>query len=239
MGSHHHHWPQLAHTSGGGISLHTDAGSWVIPPGHAAWIPARFDHDMRTTGRVHVRSLYLRPDAARELGDRCRVLVVAPLLRELVVETMRRHVLDERVAADGRLAEVLVDQLAAAPEAPLRVELPRDPRARRVADRARRDLARNESVTELARGCGASARTVERLFVRETGLTFGRWRQRARALHALERLAQGDSVTEAGLAVGYGSTSAFIAMFRHVLGTTPGHYAALGREAGDRASERA
>ena len=43
-------------------------------------------------------------------------------------------------------------------------------------------------------------------------------------LGALERLAAGDSVTAAGLAVGYDSTSAFIAMFKRTLGTTPGDY---------------
>ena len=55
-------------------------------------------------------------------------------------------------------------------------------------------------------------------------MTFGRWLQQVKAHQALERLAAGDSVTGAGLAVGYDSTSAFIAMFRRVLGTTPGSY---------------
>ena len=40
----------------------------------------------------------------------------------------------------------------------------------------------------------------------------------------LERLAAGDSVTAAGHAIGYDSTSAFIAMFKRLLGTTPGNY---------------
>lgn len=232
VGAHRHEWPQLVHASEGGLSVETATGSWVVPPGHAVWIPANLEHDLRTTGRVHVRSLYLRPDAVRGLPMRCTVMLVTPLVRELILEVLRRHLLDERVPAEGRLARVLVDLLASTPEAPLCIELPRDPRARRVADAVRRDLSRNGTVAEFARGSGASPRTVERLFVQETGQTFGRWLQRVRALHALERLAAGESVTEAGLSVGYDSTSAFIAMFRRVLGTTPGRYAALRRESG-------
>ncbi len=55
-------------------------------------------------------------------------------------------------------------------------------------------------------------------------MTFGRWRQQARLFAALEMLAQRKSVTEVAIAVGYGSVSAFIEMFRTMLGTTPQTY---------------
>ena len=48
--------------------------------------------------------------------------------------------------------------------------------------------------------------------------------QQARLLAALERLALGQTVTATALDLGYDSTSAFIAMFRKALGTTPGRY---------------
>jgi AraC-like DNA-binding protein len=75
----------------------------------------------------------------------------------------------------------------------------------------------------------AGARTLERLFQKETGMTFGKWRQQLRLLHALRLLAGGRSVTAVALEVGYDSTSAFIAMFKRTLGTTPHYRAALGR----------
>jgi AraC-like DNA-binding protein len=55
-------------------------------------------------------------------------------------------------------------------------------------------------------------------------MTFGRWRQQLRMLHALRLLAAGESVTAAALGVGYDSTSAFISAFKSVVGTTPGRY---------------
>jgi len=61
-------------------------------------------------------------------------------------------------------------------------------------------------------------------FSAEAGMSFGRWRQQARLFAALEMLAQGESVTEAAVAVGYDSVSAFIEMFRKMLGTMPQMY---------------
>ncbi len=74
---------------------------------------------------------------------------------------------------------------------------------------------------------GASKRTVERLFVRETGLTFGRWRQQLRLMQALRFLAEGKKVSHAAYEAGYGTPSAFIFVFRRILGATPGRYFSL------------
>ncbi len=63
-----------------------------------------------------------------------------------------------------------------------------------------------------------------RAFSAEVGMTFGRWRQQARLFAAIEMLVEGKSVTEAAVSVGYDSVSAFIQMFRTMLGTTPQAY---------------
>jgi AraC-like DNA-binding protein len=60
-------------------------------------------------------------------------------------------------------------------------------------------------------------------------MTFGKWRQQLRLLHALRLLAAGETVTTAALEVGYDSTSAFISAFKTTLGTTPGRYYAEGQ----------
>jgi AraC-like DNA-binding protein len=221
---HAHDWSQLVYATEGVMTVATPTGSWVVPPQRAAWIPAGFEHEVAMTGRVRMRTLYLRPDLARELPGECCVVGVAPLLRELILEVMEAGMLRESVPREARLAAVLADQVTRTQEAPLQLMLPRDARALRVVEHLRADLSRAVTIAEAARGSGASVRTLERIFMSETGFTFGRWLQRARALHGLERLAAGDSVTQAGLAVGYGSTSAFIAMFRRVLGRTPGSY---------------
>jgi AraC-like DNA-binding protein len=108
--------------------------------------------------------------------------------------------------------------------APLHLPLPRDPRLLAITERLTVDPADKRSLAAWARTAGASARTLARLFHRETGLGFAHWRQQARLLRALERLAAGDPVTTVALDLGYEGPSAFIAMFRSRLGATPGRY---------------
>jgi len=149
---------------------------------------------------------------------------VPPLLREIILRVVRLGVLAHDDPAQSRLAAVLLDELVATPEAPLDLRLPADERAMMVAERVRQRPGGSETLAELARGVGASARTIERLFSREVGMPFGRWRQHVRLLHALTLLAEGQAVATVALDAGYESTSAFIAMFRRATGTTPARY---------------
>jgi AraC-like DNA-binding protein len=76
----------------------------------------------------------------------------------------------------------------------------------------------------IAAHCGASRRTLERLFARDTNMTIGAWRRRARFVTALRLLADGESVTAVAHRVGYRTPSAFTYAFRLELGSPPGAY---------------
>lgn len=224
--AHDHGWPQLVFASGGALVVETDRHAWIAPSQRAVWVPAGVPHRLRAIGATSMRTVYLSPrsDRAHGDGDETRVLQVSPLLRELVLHTVERGVLPESDDGARNLARVLIDQIASAPRLPFDVPLPTDPRARRIADLVRAHPAEPAPLAELAAGSGASPRTVERIFRRETGLTFGQWRRQLRLLHGTCRLAAGDTVTAAALAAGYDSTSAFIAVFRDAVGETPGRF---------------
>ena len=76
-------------------------------------------------------------------------------------------------------------------------------------------------MADWARRLSVDAKTIQRLFVKETGMTFGQWRQQARLLRALELLASGQKVIQVALGLGYDSPSAFAAMFKKHFGATP------------------
>ena len=225
--THTHDWAQLIYATSGVMSVQTGAGTWVVPSQRAVWVPADAEHAIDATGVVAMRTLYFRPGMVPSQPDSCVVMNVSPLLRELVLETVRIGQLYETRATEARLAMVLVDQLVRTPEVPLDLHQPKDPRARRVADRVCARPADPASLEDLERGSGASPRTLERLFRREVGMTFGRWRQQVRLLRALHLLAEGAPVTAVALDVGYDSASAFIAMFKRTLGKTPRRYFAV------------
>jgi len=216
-------WGQLLFASRGMLTVHTDAGLWVVPVHQAVWVPAGVRNSVEVAGGVAMRSLYLH-SSIRGLPGTCRVVEISPLLREILRRAMRLSTLDRRIVAQRHLLDVLLDELTVLPLVPLDLPMPRDPRGVRAAGLIRAEPAEPHALAEVARASAASARTLERLFRSETGLPFGVWRQRARLLHALQLLAGGDTVASVATAVGYESTSAFVAAFRRALGTTPGRY---------------
>jgi len=210
------------------MTIHTAQGSWVVPPHRAAWVPAFVEHSVEMSGPVSMRTLYLAPGLSPAPPRECCTVNVPPLLRELVLEAVNRGMLRRNVPVEERLIAVMMDQIEALPAAPLQLPMPRDARARKVADLLRANPAEAASLDRIARQVGASPRTLERLFRAEANMAFGKWRQRLRLLHALRLLAAGEPVTAVALEAGYDSTSAFISMFKRELGTTPSRYHAAG-----------
>lgn len=218
---HAHPWGQLIYASEGVMRVHADDRLWLVPPQRALWAPPRARHEIWAQGTFAMRTLYLSERLCALLPPACEAIDVSPLLRELVLFVVRAGMLDGEKPADRRTIGFLVDQLASPEVLPLSLLMPRDTRARLVADRLRADPADPAELPELARFAGASARTLQRIFRAETGLRFAEWRRRLRLLHAAALVSAGASVTSAGLDAGYRSTSAFVAAFRMELGVTP------------------
>ena len=183
------------------------------------------EHEIETSGFVAVRTLYLDPTLSDSFPRQCVVVSVSPLLRELVLHACRIGVLNGSIAEHARLIAVLVDQMHVLSTVPFQLPLPLDPRAQRAARAILSAPGDEHSINEICRHAGASRRTLERLFFAETGMTTGLWRQQARVLRALQLLGAGNNVTSVALDVGYSGTSAFVAMFKKAIGTTPGVYA--------------
>lgn len=218
-------WGQLIWASRGVITVNVGDALWVVPPEQAVWVPRTLAHDVRMAGKGVLRRVYLVKALCRRLPREPRVISVAPLLRELLRRALHLGALHRAVPAEARLLALLLDELVVVRVTPVELPVPTDPRARRAAERVRADPAHAGDTARIARHANASVRTLERLFRAETGLSFGAWRQRARLVHAMTMLADGASVTQVGFAVGYASTSAFVAAFRRAAGVTPGKYA--------------
>jgi AraC-like DNA-binding protein len=220
---HSHPWVQLSFATRGVLGVRTRHGSYLAPPQRAIWIPPGLVHSVVTTERTQMRSLYIRPGAVPGLGDgdRCRVLGVTPLVRELIRAVTRLPVEYDEAGPEGRLVDVLIDQLGGLEEVRFSLPLPADERLTALSAELEVRPDDQRPMAELARGAGLSARTMTRLFLRDTGLSFRAWRRRLRLLKSLNGLEAGESVTKVALDCGYNSTSAFSAAFRREFGATP------------------
>jgi AraC-like DNA-binding protein len=220
---HRHDWVQFSYAISGVLGVHTAEGSFFAPPQWGVWIPAGLEHEVVTSMRAEMRSLYVRKEDCEWAPQRCRVLEVTPLARELIksfCQLPASYPLGD--SSEARLVQVLMDQLAHLPEVGFSLPLPRHPRLLELCNELIENPSQLITLQDWAMRLGASEKTLMRLFQRETGLSFRGWRQRARLLSSLGALENGDSVTNTALACGYDSTSAFIAAFKGLFGFTPG-----------------
>ena len=119
------------------------------------------------------------------------------------------------------MIELILDQSRLVDSVPVQLPGPRDPRASKLANLLRANPHEPRQLATLSIECGASKRTMQRLFADECGMSFIRWRQRTRLIHGMQRLAERQSATNAALDAGCSTISAFISLFRKQLGTTP------------------
>lgn len=221
---HSHKRGQLVFATSGVMMVRTRQGEWVIPTQRAVWVPAGVEHETETIGFVAMRTVYVEAAAARRLPDHCCAVNVSPLLRELILRAATLPVLYTRGCAESRVMQMILDEIRESPTVPLHLPVPAHRRLSNICDAIIRNPRCHDTLEQLAANEGMSKRTAERLFRREVAMTFSKWRQQARLLAALTRLAAGKSVKQAAFESGYASQSAFTSTFKRAFGTTPRHY---------------
>ncbi|TCL06999.1 AraC family transcriptional regulator [Sodalis ligni] len=224
---HAHRRSQLVFASTGVMTVTTDRGTWVVPPQRALWMPAGIEHEIRASGILRMRTLYFEPETEieRAFPPECSVMEVTPLMRELILRAASLEIGEQvQQARLERLVAVLLDEAQSLSVLSLHLPIPDDPRLARICADLIADPSIDLTLAEWGRTVGASARTLTRQFLAGTGMTFTQWRQRARILASLPRLARGESIISVALGLGYDSPSAFGAMFKRTLGATPAAY---------------
>jgi AraC-type DNA-binding domain-containing proteins len=223
--AHSHAWIQLSYASRGLLQIRTVQGLFVAPPQWAIIVPPGVEHTVVNSPDTEMRSLYIDNSALLVGSASCQVVAVSPLLREMIRHFSTLPALYDESGADGRLVDVMLDQIASATREEFSLPWPGDPGLYALCTAILQDPSRPLRVKEWSEGLKVSERTLERMFTRQTGLSMRQWRLRARLLGALPLLQRGETVTDVALSCGYESTSSFIAAFRQFFGVTPGLFA--------------
>jgi len=221
-GWHRHPRAQLLFSIAGVMRVATETAWFIVPPGTGLWMPAQILHLTRMPPGLRMRALFLREDAARAGPGAVTVVAVSPLLRELILTACAQSVTWDEDGPVRHVVALALHEIGRAATRPISVPACRDGRLQRVAEALLADPADPRGLEAFASMAGASARTLARLFWRETGMSFQAWRRQLRLTEALAALAQGETPARAAAAVGYASGPAFGAAFRAAFGTTPG-----------------
>jgi AraC-like DNA-binding protein/quercetin dioxygenase-like cupin family protein len=218
------HWharAQFIYAVEGTMAVRTPRRAWIVPPTRALWVPARTVHEIQMYGTVEMRSLYVDEAAGAGMPATCVVLDVTPLLRELVVRAVALPAGYDEKGDDGLLMRLLMVEIRRLPRCALDLPLPESAELMALCERILSDLSTRRPCGSDAAALEVSTRTLYRRFLAETGITFARWKQQARLMEAIRRLAVGTPVTTVALDLGYESASAFSTMFRRSLGIAP------------------
>jgi AraC-like DNA-binding protein/quercetin dioxygenase-like cupin family protein len=239
---HSHPWAQLAISTTGVVRLTVADGSYIVPPSRAIWVPPGVEHAVTVVEDAELLTLYLHQPRGRcgpQVGRaveadwrRCRVLEVSDLLRALALE------LDTRPDGSGpppggaaqqreaRLSALVLDELRRALPVPLGIALPADKRLRALCEAVLDAPGRHTTLRGWAGACGASPRTVARLFRSELGTSFVQWRQQVLLARAVTLAARRLPIASIAAELGYASASAFSAMVRRSVGAPPSRFLA-------------
>jgi len=223
--AHRHAWGQLLYAYEGVLDITTPTGHYIVPPHRAVWVPPDNPHEVSSLHGAEISSIYITTEETDSLGNECYVLEVSALLRELIMAAVQQPINYEGSSKASRLFQTLRDQITTANRVPLYLPLPSDPRLLKIYYQLYDCPDCKWTLEQWGSYVGASDRTLQRLFKKETGLNFRSWRQQLRLQIALLRLVNSrESITNIANDLGYESSSAFIFMFQQQLGVTPGEY---------------
>lgn len=223
---HWHSRAQFVYAIAGTMRVRTERHAWIVPPSRALWMPARTVHEIQMYGLVAMHSVYADDQASAGMPGACEVLEVTPLARELIVRAAALPATYDEHGDDGLLIRLLMAEIRRLPRSALDLPLPVSADLTQLCERILADLSTRRPSFRDAMAMGTSARTLYRRFLNETGITFARWKQQARLLESIRRLAEGVPVTAVAIDLGYESPSAFSTMFRRALGMAPRSFAA-------------
>lgn len=207
----------------GSSSLAIGGETHHLAAGYALWIPAGVVHALEVAEDsvvlpVHVR----RPPTHGSLLDPSWIAVDVTL-RTMILALLQAQnsIIRPGVDLEHRLVGMLRERIVP----PTGLTIPAAAPARAVAEQLRDDPADDRSVEEWAAEQHVSARTLQRAFATETGLTLQQWRTRRRMEVAAALLRQDHPLCSIAARAGYRSDSAFRRAFKEHFGIAPSVYA--------------
>jgi len=227
-GWHRHELHEIEYAVSGVAEMRTEEAHYLLPPQHAAWIPAGVPH-CPVLRDVETIAVFFDPMAFAFEHDRPLILPVPSVLREMIRYATRwpigREVPGDEADATaffGALAVVVRGQLAQ--DAPLSLPVSDDPVIAAVMEHTTAHLG-EVTAASVCRAVGISTRTLRRRFPAVVGQTWRDYVHQARLVRAMALLSEPRrSVLQVARTVGFESPAAFARAFRAWTGEAPSSY---------------
>lgn len=159
--------------------VHSAHNQWTVPPNRGFWMPCGHVHSLRCVGALKMRSVFVRPDSFPNLPTETKAVSISPLLSELIKASVEfETAVCRRLTGCTDHAPDPRSELALLPALPLSLPQPADPRINQICLAWQDDPGDASTVADWSERLALDQKTIQRLFRKETGMTFGQWRQR-------------------------------------------------------------
>ncbi len=220
---HSHAWGEFVFAYSGSIEIQVDNKRYLLLPDYGIWVPPHIVHQCCNTCKADHCSIYFDAALCTGLSERPAAVKISGLMHSML-EHLRNSTYPDSSEERIRFLQVFLDILKTAPCVESWIPVSADPELSEILRELEEDPGDDRSVKELAGSHGISERTLARKCRRELGVTLREWRQRLRAVKALALIEEGRTIESVALDMGYASASAFIAMFRKIMGRAPSEF---------------
>ncbi len=221
---HRHSWGELNYSFSGVMSMKLTQQIFLSPPPNGIWVPPNVEHQSQARYEANHCCLYICEELCGDFPVEARTIEISPLIRAILIHIRDAHMAYPKNEAENRLFLVLLDLLKQAPQQGNYLPASDDPLLKPVLMELYKQPGDPRSLADLAAVANTTERTLARRCQHDLGMPFSEWRQRLRIITALKLLEAGHTVASIAIDLGYGSSTAFIAMFRKLVGTSPNDF---------------
>jgi len=219
-----HEFGQLYWLKQGIIVVKTEQMQWTITPGTVGFIPAKLPHSAVALTTLKGYLFHVNPTDEMPFPSAPNVYTSATFIQSLLQKAIQLDPINNNATYVKHLTALLSYEIAEAKTLPLSLPLPCDRRALHIAETLLKYPENHMTQVQLAKKWGLSVRTLSRVFIQQTGLSFSLWRQQAKILVSLQWLHAGVPINEVAMLSGYNNVSSYINVFRQRFGETPGQF---------------
>jgi AraC-like DNA-binding protein len=206
----------------GHADLVVDGVPHVLTAGHALWIPVGARHEFTVRANSVTMPLFFEAaDTATTLTEPTLVTVDRDLETLMLAYTVSWSTI---IVPTPNLARQILSLIEESPVLSTVLPMPASEPARTIAETLRFNPGDIRGVDKLAESVHTSARTVERTFQAETGMTLRQWRIRNRMEAAAILLRSGAAPDAVAHRVGYTNVNAFRRVFKGHFSISPTEY---------------
>lgn len=225
---HSHSKGQLIFVKSGNAKIRLEDSTCHTFSNQVIWIPSGLKHDVVLKNKVDFRAIYIDQKQFPQLPTNIETIFISPLIGE-IIDTISSLSFQTNwfLGTEFHLQSILIRELNNCKKVPRVPEVPKD---RRILNYLLAFQEKGEippRLNELVTNTGVSERTVHRLFIRDSGINYQKWRQQVRIVLSIKLLSTDKSITEIAHQLQFSTASAFISCFKSEQNITPNKYRKL------------